>query len=151
MRGLGVFERDWGHRWYCSFFHVQIVLLCDVNVTSEELGSLSVRSMEVYDGGVELRISTEIREQETEHKILEPMKIYTSSREDTQWQMQRAELPLTNRMNAHLQNKRPDVCPQEVAVFGKSGVFLLRDQKPRTPGSGPKIRYAYHGSLPWWF
>ena len=82
------------------------MLLCDVNVTSEELGSLSVRSMEVYDGGVELRISTEIREQETEHKILEPMKIYTSSREDTQWQMQRAELPLTYRMNAHLQNKQ---------------------------------------------
>ena len=74
LGGLGVFERDWGHRWYCSFFHVQIVLLCDVNVTSEELGSLSVRSMEVYDGGVVLRMSIEIWEQEAEHMILEPTK-----------------------------------------------------------------------------
>lgn len=55
------------------FFYVQIVLLCDVDVTSEESGSLSVRSMEVYDGGVVLRMSTEIWEQETEHRILEPM------------------------------------------------------------------------------
>lgn len=80
----------------------------------------------VADGGVPLQVSIKVQEQEAEHMILEPTAYIPLLEKHS---MTKAE----SRATPHLQNECPsskqtmraeseipDVCPQEVAVFGKS-------------------------------